>query len=144
VTIEDSGNKTSKQLVQEVEVLPPAFGMIHIAAPAIGLVGQDYPAEFSLVGWQRDSKKAPKMSITVKVLDESGKPTLAEPIISKIPDDLPPNQNWEKQELVRMMSPIFLNRAGRFTVVWEAKDELSKAPPVKFSYTMTVIDAAGK
>src|SRR5439155_2689682 len=83
VTIEDSGNKTSKQLVQEVEVLPPAFGMIHIAAPAIGLVGQDYPAEFSLVGWQRDSKKAPKMSITVKVLDESGKPTLAEAIISK-------------------------------------------------------------
>ena len=29
------------------------------------------------------------------------------------------------------------------TVVWEARDELSKKT-VKFSYTLTVIDAAGK
>jgi len=143
VTVEDPGNKTTKQLVHEVEVMPNDFGIIHVTAPAVGFVGQDYPAGFSLVGWQRDAKKAPKLTITTKVLDEAGKPTVGEPIVSKIPDDLPPGQNWEKQELVQMSAPIFLNRSGKYTVMWEARDELSKKT-VKFSYTLTVIDTAGK
>jgi hypothetical protein len=144
VTVEDgSGTKASNKFTQDLEVLQADFGFIHILAPAMGFVGQDYVAEFSLVGMQRDSKKVPKVTITSRVLDESGKPTTIDPNISKIPEDLPADIKWEKQELVRMASPILLNRAGRFTVQIEAKDELSKKT-VKFSYPLTVMEVGAK
>lgn len=143
VTVEDGGSKASKQLMQELEVIPADFGIIHVLAPSIGFVGQDYVAEFSLVGWARDAKKVPKMTITSRVFDDAGKPTLAEPNVSNIPADFGADQKWDRQEIVRMASPILLNRAGRYTVQIEAKDELSKKS-VKFSYSLTVIDAAGK
>jgi len=143
VTVEDAASKMTKTLDHVLEVLPPDFGLIHVLAPSTGLVGQDYVAEFSLVGWGRDAKKVPKMTITSRVLDEAGKPTTGEPNVSKIPEDFGADQKWDKQELVRMASPILLNRAGRFTVQIEARDEITKKTS-KFSYTLTVIDGTGK
>jgi hypothetical protein len=42
-----------------------------------------------------------------------------------------------------LVSPIFLNRPGRFTIQVKATDELRKKT-VEFSYKLTVLDAAGK
>jgi hypothetical protein len=124
-------------------LLPQEFGLIHVMAPAVGFVGQDYAAEFSLVGMARDNKKVPKLTIKSRVIEASGKPATQEPIITKAPEDFPPEVDWARQELVRMTSSILLNRTGRFTVEIEAKDELSKKS-VKFSYNLTVVDVPGK
>jgi hypothetical protein len=142
VTISDPANKSKKELVQELKVLQPGFGFIHILAPAMGLKGQDYAVEYALVGMGRDKKNFPKITLTVRVLDESGMPTLTEPVVNKIPDDLP-SLKVDKQELIRVVSGIYLNRPGRFTVVIEAVDDLTKKS-AKISYPLTVIDPAGK
>jgi hypothetical protein len=142
VTITDAANKTKQTLTQEVELLKPDFGFIHIQAPTFGLKGQDYAVQYALVGWMRDKKGAPKITLTFRVLDDKNKPTLTDPIVNKIPDDLP-GFKADKQELITLFSPILLNRAGRFTVEIEALDELSKKS-AKFSYPLTVVDPAGK
>lgn len=140
----EADSKTPKQLVDYVEVLPSAFGFISVKAPAVGLIGQDYVTECFLVGMSRDAKNVPKLTVTTSVLDENGKPTVAEPIRNRIPDDSPAMwANIHKQELVQVSSPIFLNRAGRFTVQIEARDELSKKT-IKCSYSLRVVDATGK
>lgn len=144
ITITDGSNKMKKDLVQDFELLPKEFGFVHVVAPAVGIKGQDYAVEYALVSFGLDSKtKAPRITLTVRVLDESGKLTTSEPIVLKIPDDLPAG-TWEKQqELIRLRSPVFLNRPGRFTVEVEALDETSKKTS-KISYPLTVVDPAGK
>jgi hypothetical protein len=143
LTIEEKSTKAKTSMTHEIEVLPIDFGFIHVQAPATGFVGQDYAAEFAVVGWQRDAKKVPKLTLTTRIVDDAtGKPTTTVPNISHIPGDLPAEADLSKQELVRMASPIFLNRAGTFTVEWEAKDELSKKT-IKMSYKLTVIPSSG-
>ena len=60
-------------------------------------------------------------------------------VVTNIPKDFGPDFNWEKQELVPMQSTILLNRAGKYTVVVEARDELAKKT-VKLTYDLKVID----
>jgi hypothetical protein len=142
VTVEDKKSKAKAKLEQEVEVQKTEFGLIHVQAPAMGLVGQDYVAEFTLVGWGRDKKKMPKITVTTQVLDSAGKPTVANPGISDIPKDMPA-VDWPNTEIVRMRMPVFLNRPGRYTIQIEARDELNNKT-TKFSYPLNVIDAGGK
>jgi hypothetical protein len=139
VTVTDQAGKQSK-LTHDVEVLPADFGFIHVVAPALGLVGQDLPVEYALVGYGKDKQKAPKITVVVRVLDESGKPTVSEASVSKIPEDMP---GQKIEEIVRMTTPIFLNRPGRFTVEIEARDEIANKTK-KFSYAFKVVEAAGK
>ena len=144
VSVEEKNSKAKSTLTQEFEVLPSDFGFIHVMAQATGLVGQDYVAELSLVGWQRDAKKAPKISLTTRIIDDAtGKPTNNVPNVSNIPADLPSTVDWSKEQLVRMASPIFLNRPGTFTIEFEAKDEISKKS-AKMSYKLTVVPPGGK
>jgi hypothetical protein len=141
VTVEEEkekGKGTKQSFTQEVEVLAQDFGMIHVVAQSYGFVGQDYACQFSLVGWKRDDKKLPNMVVTSKVLDEQGK-QIGDPVVTNIPKDFGPDFNWEKQELVPMQSTILLNRAGKYTVVVEARDELAKKT-VKLTYDLKVID----
>jgi hypothetical protein len=139
VTITDIATKQFKEQTQIVKVLPPDFGFVHVSAPAVGLLGQDFPVEYALVGFGTDKKKNPKMVVTSRVLDENGKPTATEPLVSNIPEDLQPGQ--VVGEVVRLVSPVFLNRPGRFTLEIVARDELSKKS-AKFTYTFKVIDTA--
>jgi hypothetical protein len=140
VNVTDPAAKQSKQLTQEVEVLPADFGFIHIVAPALGLVGQDLPIEYALVGFGKDKQKMPKITVTVRVLDESGKPTVSEANVSKIPEDM---TGQKIDEIVRMTTPIFLNRPGRFTVEVEARDEIANKTK-KFSYAFKVVEPTSK
>jgi hypothetical protein len=145
VTVAEADSKSPpKQLVEYLEVQPKAFGFIFVSAPAVGLTGQDYMMEYSLVGMSRDAKNIPKVTVTTSVLDENGKSTVAEPMPNRIPDDAPDMwANIGKQELLRVQSPIYLNRPGRFTVQIEARDELSKQTK-KYSYTLRVLDPTSK
>jgi hypothetical protein len=135
----DPGAKSSK-LEQELEVLPPDFGFIHIVAPAMGFVGQDLPVEFAVVGMGRDAKGMPKIVVTSKVLDESGKPT-TDPMVNRIPDELPKGVKADQEKLFRLTSPILLNRPGTFTFEITAVDEISKKK-TSFSYKFKVLDAS--
>jgi hypothetical protein len=144
ITVEEKSTKAKATVTHEVDVQPTDFGFIHVQAPAIGQVGQDYVCDLSLVGWQRDAKKMPKITLSTRIIDDAtGKPTTTAPNISKIPEDLPKDIDWPAQELVRMRSPTFLNRPGTFTIEFEAKDEL-KNKTAKFSYKVTVIQPGGK
>lgn len=138
ITITDPTSKKFKEYTHILDVLPADFGFIHITAPAIGLLGQDFPIEYSLVGFATDKMKMPKMVVTTRVLDENGKPTVSEATVNKIPEDL---GGQKTNELVRLVSPIFLNRPGRFTFEIEARDELSKKS-AKFSYSFKVVDSS--
>jgi hypothetical protein len=141
ITVTDAGSKSSKQLTQEFELGKKEFGIIHVQAPAIGLKGQDYPIQYGLVDWAKDTKTGlPKITVSVRVLDENNKPTLTKPVVNEIPKDIKVDG---KQPLIGLVSPIFLNRPGRFTVVVEATDELGKKS-AKLSFPLTVIDPAGK
>jgi hypothetical protein len=106
ISVEEKATKKQASLTQEVEVLPPDFGFIHVQAPALGVLAQDYVSEFALVGWQRDASKAPKITVTTRIIDEAtGKPTTTQPNVSKVPDDLPKTIEWAKLESLRMSSP---------------------------------------
>jgi hypothetical protein len=146
VSVAEDGAKTPKQLVQELELLPHDFDIIFVAAQSTGFVGQDYTLEYSLVDMARDSKQLPKLTVTTRLVDEaSGKATLADPMVTKLPDDWPPEvlTSVAKPGRVPVTSPMFLNRPGRFKVELEIRDEISKKT-IKFSYTLTVLDLTGK
>jgi hypothetical protein len=144
ITIEEKSTKAKASVTHEVDVQPQDFGFIFVLAPATGLVAQDYAAEFTLVGWQRDAKKAPKITLTVRIIDDAGKPTQTAPMVSNIPADLDPGIKWEKEQVIRMTSPIFLNRTGVYTIEIEAKDELAKNKTAKLTYKVNVIMPGGK
>jgi hypothetical protein len=144
ITIEEKSTKAKATATHEIDVQPQDFGFIFVMAPATGFVAQDYAAEFTLVGWQRDTKtKAPKITLTTRIIDDAtGKPTQSQPMVSNIPADLNSDIKWEKEQVIRMTSPIFLNRAGSFTVEIEAKDELAKNKTVKLTYKVNSIPPA--
>jgi hypothetical protein len=146
ITVTEDGAKAPKQLVQELELLPRDLDIIWVTAESTGFVGQQYVFRFSVVDMARDSKKLPKLTLTTRVIDEAtGKATLAEPMVNKLPEDWPPEglNDLAKLEPIGVTSPMFLNRPGRFKVELEIRDEISKKN-VKFSYHLTVLDAAGK
>jgi hypothetical protein len=146
VTVAEEGSKTPDKLERELELLPKGFGIIQVQALHMGFVGQELGVGYIVVDAARDSKKMPKITVTTRVIDETtGKSTVAEPQVSKVPDDLAPEQQASvaKQQLVPVQSPMFLNRPGRFKVELDIRDEIAKKS-LKFSYNLTVLDSAAK
>jgi hypothetical protein len=146
VTVTEDGAKTPSKLEQKVQLQPKGFGMIQVWAQPFGFVGQDYMLHYGVVEMARDANKMPKMTFTTRIIDEAtGKATLAEPQVSKFPEDLSTEQRAEiaKQGFIPVDSPMFLNRAGKFRVEVDIRDELAKKS-LKFSYSLTVLDSSTK
>jgi hypothetical protein len=146
VSILEDGSKMPSQLVHDLDLVPRTFGMIFLRAPATGLVGEDYKLSYYVVDMARDANQIPKLTFTTKVIDEAtGKQTLPEATVSKFPDDLPAEARagLAKTGPVPIESPMLLNRAGRFKVEVEIRDEVAKKS-LKFSYSLKVLDSAGK
>lgn len=130
VTVTDRAAKVSKELVQKFEVLPLAFGIVRLTtslddkdtlpAPMVGVPGQFIYVNFVTVGFGRDAKKQPNMSLAMSVLDDKDKPTLPKPSVGEV-TDLP-----EKVQAVPMQFQLSLNRPGRFTVELKATDNITK------------------
>ena len=138
VTVTDVATKSFKKLTQTLEVMPKDFGFILVSAPSVGFVGQDYATVFALVGMARDKKSVPKMTVKTRAFDATGKATAGE-IINKVPEDMPPEIQYDRLELVTLSAPYLLNRPGRFTIQVEATDEITKKT-AKFSYSLTVVE----
>jgi hypothetical protein len=143
----EKGGGPSKGFTYEFEVLAPDFGLIHAWSPSVAVTTQDFTAFCKLVGMKRDAKQLPSVEVRVVIKDESGKAMLPKPLITNIPKDLPPEKELgedfdiRKAKIIPMPFPLFLNRAGRFTIEIEAVDLLSKKS-AKVSFPLQVLETS--
>ncbi len=144
VTVTDRATKKTASLEQKAEVLPKAFGLVRLTttadpqgqvpAGALG-VGQSLYVNGHVVGFQRGAGDQPKVALEVRVLDEAGKPTLAQPPTGRIDKGVPP-----KDAVLPGQFLLSLNRPGKFTVEVKATDETA-GKTVTQSFPITVHDA---
>ncbi len=131
VNVTDLAAKTSKAFSREIEVLPPAFGLVRVnltsgpqgpPAAFVELAGQHVWVNFSAVGFELNPKKAPDLSVEMVVLDENNKPTLPKPMTGSAKQ----KEEVLEGKAVPMQFYLALNRPGNFTVKLKATDNLSK------------------
>jgi hypothetical protein len=131
VVVTDGASNKSKSLSQKFEVLPKAFDLVRIAFTGDGdglvpvgsyCVGQQVWFHAAVVGFERSAQKQPKVSLQLRVLDETGKPVVAKPFAGTVDKDVPANATTLP---VRFSVP--LNRAGKYTVEVTANDDLKKS-----------------
>jgi PKD repeat protein len=129
VTVTDRTNNATKTLEKQFDVVPKGFGIVflytssdaegNVPGPPIGVVGQNLFIQCALIGFGRGPDKKPNTVMELRVLDESGRPTLAKPIAAPVPADAPEN------EPVLFRFPIPFNREGSFKVELTAKDNVA-------------------
>lgn len=139
LTINDKIGKQAKAFRYDFEVVPEAFGLIHVGAPAVQFTGVHYFLQFKLVNMALDAKtKQPDAELTIRILDENNK-EVAEPTKNNFPKDIPEGTDLQVSNVVALQYPIYLNRAGRFTVEVMAKDKNGKTT-AELRYPLTVLE----
>jgi len=129
VTIKDRTSKQTAVLAGKGKILPADFGIVHVGlfadidarAPmsAVAVVGDAAYLQFSAVGFARAKEtKQPRVHVALRILDDQGKPTMAQPITGKIDAGINP----QEQFLTNQFGLTF-NRAGRFTIEVTAEDQ---------------------
>lgn len=135
VTVTDTLKKTSKTLTQKFQVLPTDFGLVRLQlnngrfpVPPIGVPGQSLMLSFATVGFQRGANKQPSIGLELRILDETGKPTMGQPVVGTADNTQGPNDPAVPFDFM-----LILNRSGKFTVELKATDQLAKkSSTVKF------------
>lgn len=135
----DMLTKNFKHFDYTYELLPKGFGIVGVAAPAVGFPGQQYLAVFHLADMGLDAKKQPNVEITMKILDKTGTAPVARPIYLSFPNDLPADADLQKANFVPVNFPIYLNRAGQFTIEVDAVDKVANKT-AKLRYPLHVVD----
>ena len=139
-TVTDRANKKSQSLSRDFEVQEKQFGLVRLTTTfdhearvgaSIFTTGESLYINSAVVGFQRGDKQ-PSVAVELSILDESGKPVLANPFKGEINRDVPATA---LSLPVQFLVP--LNRAGRFTMVLKAIDQLSrKTAELKFPITV--------
>jgi hypothetical protein len=147
LTVTDRLAKKNETLTRKFEVAPRGFGLVRVnmtyngqlPAPPLVVVGQPLVLSFGIVGFERDKKTTqPRVGLKMRVLDESGKPTLAKPISDEI------NKNVEaRTSVLDAAFDMAPTRSGKFTVELEATDLLSNKT-TKVTLPLTVADLPTK
>jgi hypothetical protein len=148
VTVTDLATNRSGSLSRKFEVAKPAFGLVRVTTTAdvdgetfqsVYPVGGSLWVNFGVVGFARDKAKGqPNVQFELRVLDDTGKPTLAKPFQGTVEKDIP-----EKAMLVPGQFLVGLNRPGRFVVQLKATDKVS-GQTAEVSFPITVVPAATK
>ncbi len=144
VTVQDRTTKQSAVLAGKGKILPADFGIVRVGLfadaetrvpmSAVGVVGDSAYLQFSATGFARDKgKKQPEVHVSMRILDEQGKPTMTKPIAGKIDADVPADTHH-----LPMMFGLTLNRAGRFTVEVTAEDKIA-GKTSRISYGLRVL-----
>jgi hypothetical protein len=144
VIISDRTAKQTAILEGTSKILPPDFGIVRVGlfadvdsrAPmsAVAVVGDSAFLKFSTVGFTRDKEtKQPDVQVSLRILDEQGKPTMAKPITGKIDTGIDPNDRWLTNQF-----GLAFNRAGRFTIELSAEDRAT-GKRSKINYTIRVL-----
>jgi hypothetical protein len=143
VTVTDRASGKEQSLTRNIKVLPRSFALVRTTV-SLDTNGQ-YPAEVftcgqglwvqcSAVEFARDrGSKQPDLVFEVRIYDESGKPTMAKPLLHTINKNIPANENK-----VPLAFPLSLNRAGKFTIEVLANDRL-KNKKSKTTIPITVL-----
>jgi hypothetical protein len=151
VTVNDVIAKISKELKQDFVVKKPDFGIVRpgfvynklndeqaagpptTIAPPLVVPGQNLMLNFSVVGYRLDrDKNQPKVTVTMEITDESGKPVLGKPFkgtAEKLSEEI------MQLKHIPFFMPIQANRSGKFKVVLTARDELA-SPPKESTLTL--------
>jgi hypothetical protein len=139
LTVTDKLAKQSKAFLYSIEVVPLTLGFIHVEAPAVGLTNQTYRTLWGLVGFVPDPKtKKPNVEITIRILDQNGKPVARETKIV-LPADLPMGLG-DAPEVIPISLPIYLNRTGQFEIDIVAVDKNAKNAQIQMRSPFTVVD----
>lgn len=143
ITVKDLASGKQQSLTRNFKVLPRDFALVRLAVStdlegrypaAVFACGQGVLVHCSAVGFDRDrTSKLPNVVFQMRVLDDSGKPTLARPAIGTLKkEELDP-----KQSGLEMGFPLSLNRPGKFMVELTATDQFS-GKKAKASFPITV------
>jgi hypothetical protein len=125
ITFTDVQAKKSVTLSKEFTVEKTKLGFVqtYFLGTPVSIAGQTLPLQYSLVGFEMDKKlKTTNVTVTIRVIDENGKPTLAKPLTSDIKSD-------EKDApgiMIFRPAQIELNRPGKFKVELTAKCNVSE------------------
>lgn len=145
VTVTDWATKKSASLTQKATVLPKAFGLVGLKLSSdpegqhpAGLVGpgESLFVNSLVVGFARDKTGGqPHVELEMRVLDASGKPTLAKPFSGTVNKDV--HARADSLPVQFLLSP---NRAGRFSVELKATDKVT-GKTVTQSFPITVFSS---
>lgn len=138
--IQDRVSKQSSEFNFDFEVLPLGFGLVGVSAPALGFPGQTYGVSFTLVDTPLDTTKKPQVEVTMKVYDEARKEVM-KPVASVLPRDLPAEIDLQKDNVVPMQFPVYLNRPGRFSVEVDINEKVTNQVR-QLRIPLTVLDLA--
>jgi hypothetical protein len=151
VTVTDLVAKTSQSVTSTYEVLPKEFGLVRPAitadpegrfpVPCVGQ-GQSLWVNFASVGFGRDKGKGqPNLSVTMSVLKENGDPVVDKPAKGEVVNqDVP-----AKALALPMQFTLAPNRAGKFTVVLKAMDNVNgKSATLSLPLTVMAPPGSGK
>jgi hypothetical protein len=130
VTVTDLASKKTATLKRSAQLLEKGFGMVRVTTSSdpegrypISVPGSgDWLfLHFSVIGFSRNgTAKQPDVSVTMRILDEAGKPTTAKPVTVKVDKDVPEGALGVPIRLL-----LSLNRPGKFTVELTATDNMS-------------------
>jgi hypothetical protein len=128
VMIMDRSSQASATLSRAYEILPKGFGLVRLntsldpngrfIAPVVA-EGQSLWVNLAAVGFGRDSNGNPNLGVSLSVLDEASKPTLARPYTGEVTKDVAANVL-----AVPLQFNLDLNRPGKFTVEITATDKI--------------------
>jgi hypothetical protein len=143
LTVHDKNDKNAdnnaKRFNYKFAVLPTTFGMVGVMAPAIGFPGQTYHIDYNLVNLGLDAKKNPDTEVNIRIL-ENGKAVPGTTTLKMVfPRDLPENVDLKEANIVPLTYPIYLNRAGSYTIEIQAHDKISNTKS-EVRCPLTVID----
>jgi hypothetical protein len=144
VTVTDRSTKASQTLTRTFDVLEKNFGLVsvmtsydpdgRVSAPAGGVVGQILWVNFAAVGWGRDPSKKSDVAMEMRILDESGNPTVAKPATFESRDAQP-----ESAVAIPASASLPLTRPGKFTVKLTASDRVTKKQS-EVSFPLVVVE----
>src|ERR1043165_10174824 len=103
IPLKDRTTKQTVTLSGKGKILPLDFGIVQVgffADPearlpisAIGGVGDAYYLHFALVGFERAKEsKQPDLAVSMRILDEQGKPTRTKSLTGKVNADVDPKE----------------------------------------------------
>jgi hypothetical protein len=145
VIVKDLASGQEQSLSRPLKVLPKDFALVRTTVTldpdahypaAVFACGQGVWVHTSAVGFMRGPDKNPAVVFEMRVLDDSGKPTLAHPVIGTPPKGVPVDLSG-----LPMGFPLTLNRPGKFTIELQATDRLS-GKKATASLSFVVQDAA--
>ncbi|HTU20989.1 MAG TPA: hypothetical protein VMG10_23255 [Gemmataceae bacterium] len=145
VVVEDLASARKQSLTRKIKVLARDFALVRTTVTldedahwplAVFTCGQVVWVHGSAVGFARGRDKQANVVAQMRVLDASGKPTLAKAETGMLDEDLP-----TKQLGMPFAFLLTLNRPGKFTVELQARDQVS-GKKSKMSFPIVVQGAA--